>query len=66
MLFSTSSFTTEAGRSITSPAATWLASVSERRRTRLMFQQSLEFYLSIANEKLARQLVSRPMIAVEL
>src|SRR5215471_12345347 len=28
MLFSTNSFTTEAGRSTTSPAATWLATIS--------------------------------------
>ena len=32
MLFSTNSFTTEAGRSTTSPAATWLASISESTR----------------------------------
>ena len=32
MLFSTNSFTTEAGRSTTSPAATWLARISESTR----------------------------------
>jgi hypothetical protein len=32
--FSTSSFTTEAGRSTTSPAAIWSISASSRRRTR--------------------------------
>ena len=36
MLFSISSFTTEAGRSTTSPAATWLATVSESNRIRPM------------------------------
>src|SRR5205823_1087179 len=36
MLFSTSSFTTEAGRSTTSPAATWLATVSGRSLIRLI------------------------------
>ncbi len=34
--FSTSSLTTEAGRSITSPAATWLATSSESRAMRLI------------------------------
>src|SRR5438270_5658174 len=36
MLFSTSSFTTDAGRSTTSPAATWLARVSGRSLIRLI------------------------------
>src|ERR1700676_580125 len=36
MLFSMSSFTTEAGRSTTSPAATWLATMSGSKRMRLM------------------------------
>src|SRR6184192_2514897 len=36
MLFSTSSFTTDAGRSTTSPAATWLARVSGRSLSRLI------------------------------
>ena len=35
-LFSTSSLTTEAGRSTTSPAATWLATISDNSATRLM------------------------------
>ncbi len=35
-LFSTSSLTTDAGRSTTSPAATWLATTSDNRATRLM------------------------------
>ena len=35
-LFSTSSFTTDAGRSTTSPAATWLATTSDNNATRLM------------------------------
>ena len=34
--FSTSSFTTEAGRSMTSPAATWLATSSGSSAMRLM------------------------------
>jgi hypothetical protein len=37
MLFSINSFTTEAGRSTTSPAATWLATVSDNNRIRLIF-----------------------------
>src|SRR2546427_11299295 len=36
MLFSMSSFTTEAGRSTTSPAATWLATASGNNRIRLI------------------------------
>src|SRR5438552_3859624 len=36
MLFSTNSFTTEAGRSTTSPAATWLATVSGSNLIRLI------------------------------
>src|SRR5438034_256859 len=36
MLLSTSSFTTDAGRSTTSPAATWLARVSGRSLIRLI------------------------------
>src|SRR5438874_477456 len=36
MLFSTSSFTTDAGRSTTSPAATWLARVSGSSLIRLI------------------------------
>jgi hypothetical protein len=36
MLFSISSFTTEAGRSTTSPAATWLATASGSNRIRLI------------------------------
>ncbi len=37
MLFSTNSFTTDAGRSTTSPAATWLATVSGSNRILLIF-----------------------------
>jgi hypothetical protein len=37
MLFSINSFTTDAGRSTTSPAATWLATISGSNRIRLIF-----------------------------
>ena len=51
MLFSTSSFTTEAGRSITSPAATWLARISGNSRMRLIVFSILDCRFSIAKEK---------------
>jgi hypothetical protein len=50
ILFSTSSFTTDAGRSTTSPAATWLARISGRRRIRLIGVSNLDLPLRIAKE----------------
>src|SRR5205823_603312 len=50
MLFSTSSFTTEAGRSTTSPAATWLARISGKSRMRLISFSILDFGFWIAKE----------------
>ena len=47
MLFSTSSFTTEAGRSTTSPAATWLARVSGRSLIRLIGLLTLDPFDSL-------------------
>src|SRR5438552_18347590 len=49
MLFSMSSFTTEAGRSTTSPAATWLATMSGSKRMRLISLLILDFGLRIAS-----------------
>src|SRR5581483_5185687 len=46
MLFSINSFTTEAGRSTTSPAATWLATVSGNNRMRLILYLNCRFQIA--------------------
>jgi hypothetical protein len=50
MLFSINSFTTEAGRSTTSPAATWLATVSGNNRIRLIFVRIVDSVALIAKK----------------
>src|SRR4029079_12345773 len=51
MLFSINSFTSDAGRSTTSPAATWLATVSDNNRIRLIFYLNCRFQLAHCEEK---------------